>query len=198
MRTPLRRLQANSLALCLLGLLFVACRRGEAPRGAAAEGSPGTQTATVDRTLLYPAEGDLLLHAFPVRMDTAETPEEAMVQVARRYVEGQPGEGLFSPFPDGCTVRTLYLLPGGRLVVDLSGPVTAGAGTSAEALRVYGLIDTLAANFPEVRSVRILVEGRQVETLLGHLDVSRPLPPQPEYLGPELRASGVLSERQGG
>ncbi len=193
----LPRPAARSLALVLLGLLLFACRRGEPPRSPSAEGTPGG-VATVDRTLLYPAETDLLLHAVPVRMGAAGTPEEAMAQVARRYVEERPGEGFFSPFPDGCTVRALFFLPGGRLVVDLSGPVTAGSGTSTEALRVYGLVDTLAVNFPEVRSVRILVEGRQVETLLGHLDVSGPLPPQAEYLGPELRASGLLSEHRGG
>jgi len=197
MRAPRLRPAASSLALCLLGLLLLACRRGEPPRAHAEEGIPGG-AATVDRTLLYPSEGDLLLHAVPVRLEAGGTPEEAMALVARRYVENKPGEGFFSPFPEGCAVRALFLLPGGRLVVDLSGPVTAGSGTSTEALRVYGLVDTLAANFPEVRSVRILVEGRQVETLLGHLDLSQPLPPQREFLGPELQASGLLSERRSG
>lgn len=197
MRVPRRCPALRSLPSALLGLLLLACGRGEPSRAPAGEGNPGG-AATVDRTLLYPAEGDLLLHAVPVRLEAVGTPEEAMALVARRYVENQPAEGFFSPFPEGCTVRALFLLPGGRLVVDLAGPVTAGSGTSTEALRVYGLVDTLAANFPEVRSVRILVEGHQVETLLGHLDVSGPIPPQAEYLGPELRASGLLAERRGG
>lgn len=197
MRTLRLRLAAGSLALTLLPPLFLACRRGEPPRVPTGEGMPAA-SAGVDRTLLYPSETDLLLHAVPVRLEAAETVEESMVRVTRRYVEERAGEGYFSPFPEGCTLRALYLLPGGRAVVDLSGAVTAGSGTSTEALRVYGLVDTLAVNFPEVRSVQILVEGRQVETLLGHLDVSAPLPPEREYLGPELRASGLLSERHGG
>ena len=47
-------------------------------------------------------------------------------------------------------------------------------GTSAEELTVYSLSNTLIANFPAVKSVQFLVEGREVTTLAGHLDLTIP------------------------
>jgi len=57
---------------------------------------------------------------------------------------------------------------------DLMGVATGGS--SDEILTVYAIVDSLAANVPEIRRVGILVAGRERETL-GHLDLRRPLPP---------------------
>lgn len=43
-----------------------------------------------------------------------------------------------------------------------------------EALAVAAIVNTLT-EFPQIRQVQILVEGKQVESLAGHVDVSRPL-----------------------
>ncbi len=48
-------------------------------------------------------------------------------------------------------------------------------GTTNEILTVYSLVDTLTANLPAVSSVQILVEGKELDTLAGHLDLRRPL-----------------------
>lgn len=49
-----------------------------------------------------------------------------------------------------------------------------GGGVS-ELFTVYGLINTLAENFPHIRQVRILVEGEPVTSLKGHVDLRQPL-----------------------
>jgi hypothetical protein len=43
-------------------------------------------------------------------------------------------------------------------------------------LTAYGLANTLVVNFPHIRQVRLLVEGRPLETLKGHVDLREPLP----------------------
>jgi hypothetical protein len=73
-------------------------------------------------------------------------------------------------------VRAVFLLDDGVAVVDLSSQARTGGGTDAEALRVYGLVDTITYNHPAVEAVQILVDGQEVDSLLGHLDLSRPLP----------------------
>ena len=38
-------------------------------------------------------------------------------------------------------------------------------------------MNSLTANFPAVKRVQILVEDKPADTLAGHVDLSRPLPP---------------------
>ena len=47
-------------------------------------------------------------------------------------------------------------------------------GSAGELMTVYGIVNTLA-ELPGVRRVRITVEGRALETLAGHVDLSEPL-----------------------
>ena len=41
---------------------------------------------------------------------------------------------------------------------------------------VYSVVDTVAANFPQVKGVQFLIEGAPLSEL-GHLDLSGPLAP---------------------
>jgi spore germination protein GerM len=47
-------------------------------------------------------------------------------------------------------------------------------GSDNEGVTVYAIVNTLAS-LPTVDKVHILVEGRAVNTVGGHLDVSQPL-----------------------
>lgn len=49
-----------------------------------------------------------------------------------------------------------------------------GGGSANELLLVAEIVNTLT-EFPEIRAVQILIEGKKVETLGGHLDISEPL-----------------------
>ncbi|MBN2371163.1 MAG: GerMN domain-containing protein [Vicinamibacteria bacterium] len=76
--------------------------------------------------------------------------------------------------------RVLDVLVSARGVayVDLSPEVIpAAAGSHAELLTVYSIVNTLSVNFPVVTRVQIIVGDRTVETLAGHVDLSRPLLP---------------------
>jgi spore germination protein GerM len=50
------------------------------------------------------------------------------------------------------------------------------SGSSAEMLAVYSLVNTVCVNYPQITRVRITVEGNE-KTILQHLDLSEPLPP---------------------
>ena len=101
---------------------------------------------------------------------------------ARIIVERQldlPPRPLLSPFPRGTRLHAVYLAADGSLFVDLSGEVTTehSGGSLDEALTVYALVNALATNLPEVAGVQILVDGREVDTLAGHIDLRQPLSP---------------------
>jgi spore germination protein GerM len=86
---------------------------------------------------------------------------------------------LVSAIPAGTTLRALYLTPKGEAYVDLSKEAAAAhtGGTLDELLTVYTIVNALTANLPAVTSVQILVEGKEVDTLVGHVDLRRPLSP---------------------
>ena len=44
-------------------------------------------------------------------------------------------------------------------------------------MTVYSVVNSLVTNFPAVSRVQILVEDRMVSSFAGHVDLSRPLPP---------------------
>ena len=57
-------------------------------------------------------------------------------------------------------------------------------GSSAEELTVFSLSNTLIANFPAIKTVKILVEGREIQSIAGHLDLTIPYGRAPAYLQP--------------
>jgi spore germination protein GerM len=61
--------------------------------------------------------------------------------------------------------------------VDLSAEATTAhrGGSLDEIFTVYSIVNTLTENLPAIAAVQLLVNGHQVDTLAGHVDVRRPL-----------------------
>ena len=80
--------------------------------------------------------------------------------------------------PRGTTVRSVVFDDAGGVFVDFSRELVANhpGGSTGELFTIRSVVRTLSMNFPEVESVRFLVEGREIETVAGHIDVSGPLP----------------------
>lgn len=80
---------------------------------------------------------------------------------------------------------------GSTAVLDFSPELISAhpGGSLSELLTVYGLADTLSANFPHIREVRILVDGQPVDTLKGHVDLRRPIPADFSFTHPPSDAS---------
>jgi len=105
---------------------------------------------------------------------------ENRLVLARNITEAQlsePPEPLLSPFPEGTRLRTIYLTSGGNIFVDLNQAVSSGhpGGSLDELFTVYALVNALTTNVPDVLGVQILIEGQEVDTLAGHVDLRRPL-----------------------
>jgi spore germination protein GerM len=50
-------------------------------------------------------------------------------------------------------------------------------GSTAELMTIYSIVNTVALNFSEVQKVGILVDGKSIDTLAGHLDCRDPFAP---------------------
>ena len=164
------------------------------PAGGADRGRSPASTAL----LFYIDEEGAALVSRPVPVPAAET---SLVR-ARLIVERQlepPEPPLFSPFPEGTALRTIYLTPDGDAFVDLSRHASEGPGGSLDELfTVYALVNALALNVDAIDAVQILIEGREVDTLTGHVDLRRPLGLSLNWVAPddpavELAARGGAS-----
>ena len=79
--------------------------------------------------------------------------------------------------PEGTTLRAFYVTDRGDAFVDLSTEVSSRhpGGSSAELLTVYAIVNAVTANLPTIRRVQILIDGRETDTLAGHIDLRSPL-----------------------
>ena len=79
--------------------------------------------------------------------------------------------------PKGTKLRAFYVTERGDAFVDLSGDVVSAhpGGSLTELLTVYAIVNAVTANLPAVQRVQLLVEGKEVDTIAGHVDVRRPL-----------------------
>ena len=79
------------------------------------------------------------------------------------------------PSGAGTDVRDVFLLGSDTAVVDTNS-VFADAhpsGVLAEELTIASMVSTLNANDPQITRVKILVDGKERDTLAGHADLRR-------------------------
>ena len=141
---------------------------------------PSTGSASAERTihatLFYVADNGRELVPVSREVPLGATPAEQARRIAEAQVAAPP-EGRTSTIPAGTTVRSVFLTSKGEAYVDLAGPILSGhsGGSLAESLTVYAIVNALAVNLPDVSAVQILIEGKEVDTLNGHLDLRQPL-----------------------
>jgi spore germination protein GerM len=68
----------------------------------------------------------------------------------------------------------VFLVDPGVAVIDVNGAFAEGhrSGVLVEELTVASFIHTVSANTPGIQRVKILVNGKDSETLAGHADLS--------------------------
>ncbi|MGD8377273.1 MAG: GerMN domain-containing protein [Acidobacteriota bacterium] len=178
-------------AALLAVLLVVGCGGGESELGPDAEALPVPEESTEEeaegllsqineRTVLlfFPAEeGDLLVPEERVIFLTATVTSQVKQAVSEVLLgPNEEDAGAVAAFPARTRLLAIFILPDGTAVVDLGSEATAiPHGSAAELTAVYAIVNTVAYNFPGLSRVRFLVEGEEVETLAGHVDLTRPL-----------------------
>ena len=55
-------------------------------------------------------------------------------------------------------------------------------GSSAEMMSVYSIVNSLILNFPQIKKVKILIEGKTGETIAGHLSLDQPISSKPDLI----------------
>ena len=120
-----------------------------------------------DGAALTPASHDVIFGA---------TPAEQVRHIVEAQVAPPPNERV-SAIPKGTTVRSVFLSEAHQAYVDLGGTIVSGqtGGSLDEALTVYAIVNAIISNLPEVTGVQLLVNGKEVDSLAGHIDLREPL-----------------------
>jgi germination protein M len=106
---------------------------------------------------------------------------EGVVAQARALVDAQLAAEAAPPLarsvPEGTVLRGLYVSSRNEIFVDLDGAVRARhpGGSLNELLTVYAIVNAITVNLPDVQEVQLLIDGREVDTLAGHVDLRQPL-----------------------
>lgn len=162
-------------ALLVVGL--VSRYRSKPVAQAASAPAPAPATGRkITATLYYVSEDGMSLVGIQREVPFGEPVEEQ----ARRIIEAQlavPPPPLASAIPAGTTLRALYLSEKGDAFLDVSSDVSSKhtGGALDELFTVYTLVDALTVNLPAITRVQILVDGREADTLAGHVDLRHPL-----------------------
>ena len=151
-------------------------------REAVLEATP-SRLETVSLYFPQPTSGRLLRENRALFLSTAEPDRAKQILVALK--EGSRN-GLNQVISTDTEIRAVFVAADGTAYVDFSHALRAGVapGIGAETLTIYSLVNTLTANIPSIRQVKILLEGQEVETLSGHVDLMRAYPPDPSWTEP--------------
>jgi spore germination protein GerM len=172
------------VGILFLGLLAWGVMRGleylVTPRvtteGAAEEPTAATDVPHITATIYYAdAEGQALVptqREVPLAEDTVTQGR----QILAAQLAPAP-EPYVSVIPEGTMLRAFYVTERGDAFVDLSREVSANhpGGSFTELLTVYAIVNAVTANLPAIQRVQLLIDGKEADTLAGHVDLRRPL-----------------------
>ena len=149
---------------------------------AASPASPG-EARRIKATLFYVAANGLQLAPSERNVLFADSPSEQGKRIIEALLEPAPA-GLVSAIPPGTTLRGLYVGQHGDAYVDFGASLRTNhpGGSQNEILTVYAIVSALTVNLPKITSVQILLDGHEVDTLAGHVDLRRPLPPSRQWM----------------
>jgi hypothetical protein len=106
------------------------------------------------------------------------TPGDRAKQIIADLISGPTSPEALRALPPDVRLRQAFVLDTGVAYLDFNAALaeSIGGGSMEELLAVYSIVDSVVLNIPEIRRVGILVNGRPLETLNGHVDLRRPLP----------------------
>jgi hypothetical protein len=107
------------------------------------------------------------------------TPGDRAKQIIADLISGPENDGALRALPQATRLRQVFVMADGVAYLDFSSELSEqiGGGSMEEILAVYAIVDSVVINVSEIDRVGLLINGRPVATLNGHLDLRRPLAP---------------------
>jgi spore germination protein GerM len=176
-----RRVVALAIsALAIASIVLIVARQprrsGDPAPAASANPTPASPDRKITATLYYVSEDGMSLVGVQREVPFGESVLDQAGHIVAAQLAGAPSP-LVSAIPAGTTLRAIYVTERGDAFVDLSADArTAHTGGALDELfTVYSIVDALTVNMPAITRVQILIDGKEVDTLAGHVDLRHPL-----------------------
>ena len=131
----------------------------------------------IKATLFFASEDGLQLAPVQSEVPLAEGSVPQARAILEAQLAAQPPAPLGPTIPPGVTLRGLFVSQKNEAFVDLDTTIRTAhkGGSMDELLTVYTIVNVLLTNLPALQEVQILIDGKEVDTLAGHVDLRRPL-----------------------
>ncbi len=140
-------------------------------------------TSTQNVTLYFPSYSQGKLVAEARTLALAPEVLDRVRQIILALVEGSH-QGSDLALPASANLRAVFLTEDGTVYLDFSSDIVNNfpVGIESETLSIYSVVMSLTANLPEVKRVKFLEQGQEVDTLAGHADLSGVFAPDPSRI----------------
>ena len=106
-------------------------------------------------------------------------------EIAKALLEGSK-TGLVNTFPEKAELQSVRMDGSDTISVSFSDSLVANhpGGSAAEMATVYSITNTLTTNVPVIKKVKILIGGKERESLKGHIGLRNPFTMNRELIAP--------------
>jgi spore germination protein GerM len=96
--------------------------------------------------------------------------------VVQELIKGPHGK-LHGTIPEQTSLRAFYLAGDGIAYVDFSQEIQEQqpGGSHSEYLTIYSIVNSIVYNLPDIKAVKILINGNETTTLAGHIGIGSPI-----------------------
>lgn len=143
-----------------------------------------TATGRIRASLFYVAEDGLHLTAVDADVPYGASPADQARALVEAQLQPAPPP-LAQSIAEGTKVRQIFVTEDGTAFVDLSKEAVTNhrGGSLDELFAVYAIVNAVTVNLPAIKGVQILIEGQEVDTLAGHVDLRHPLSKNVRWTG---------------
>lgn len=146
------------------------------------KGSAGRKKEKQAVVLYFSDENERFLVA-EQRFIPKESNASAQGKELAKALLGGSKTGLVNTFPDKVEVQAVRI-DNETAYVDFSKNLLKNhpGGSTAEMATIFSLTNTIAENVPGVKKVKILVGGKEIPSIKGHIDTRQPFTPNRELI----------------
>jgi spore germination protein GerM len=119
-------------------------------------------------------EDESALAPVTIQLALSKDPVLRVKQVLNTLLAG-PVDSDLRTLPPDAALLSFYLLPDGSAIADFSEALATSSpsGIQSEQLAVDSIARTLEANVPQVKRLKILIHGQELDSLAGHVDLTQ-------------------------